>query len=76
MGFFVLLIIILISGRLILRYIMPFVLRRYLKKIKENYDKSKQNTNSNNNNINIKHPLKKDKINLRDIDYTEFEEVK
>lgn len=60
------------------KYLMPYLVKRYLNKIKQRFEE--QNPNSSNfespNKINIKHSSNNIKKEDLDVEYTDFEEIK
>ena len=77
----VLLIIILILFilKIASRYLLPYLVNRYIQKVKDKFD-SQNSSNSNetkidSSKIKIKHPLKNKNSDTQNIEYTDFEEI-
>lgn len=60
------------------RYLIPFLMKRYINNVKKKYEAQQNTTNTprNESKINIKYPLKGKSQNDNSVEYTDFEEIK
>lgn len=70
--------------RISVRYLFPWLLKAYIKKIQKRYyeqngfssDNNQQKTNKGNPKVTINYPGRKKHFDIDDIEYTDYEEIK